>query len=309
MRPISRCVALGAAVVLVVASGNLVRAHETPGERCAAHKLAAAAKKIAGLTGCDARALRDSKPVDPRCVSRVQNEFTTSWMKIEAATEKIPPKGVGCVTTDDVVTIENKVDAHRVDLQQVLDDVPPNVFSKCAAAKIKAAGKKGACKIDCNEKAIGANPLSFDKPICLARCTESFAKAFSSAEKIRPSPHNGTCFTTGDAAAVEAKVDAFVADVVAELPTTPAAADAPNITEVDPNHGKVGDPITIFGDHLTGLGNAIDVTINGTALATPMGDTQSIGGNVAIGTPTGLGTLVVTTPAGHADTPFTVDAQ
>jgi len=81
--------------------------------------------------------------------------------------------------------------------------------NKCAGAKIKAAGKKAKCLLDLEAKAaetgIAADPTKVQK--CKSKLTSTFTKLEG----------KGGCATSGDAQAIEDKVDAFVADVAAEL--------------------------------------------------------------------------------------------
>src|SRR5689334_14243580 len=79
--------------------------------------------------------------------------------------------------------------------------------SKCTAAKLKAAGKKAACKLGVEAGAAGKNVAP--DPLKLGKCTSSFTAAFSKAE-ASTSP----CVApNGDTTAIENKVDAFVNDV------------------------------------------------------------------------------------------------
>jgi hypothetical protein len=90
--------------------------------------------------------------------------------------------------------------------------------NQCAGAKIKAVGKKAKCLLglEAKEAAKGVAP----DPAKVQKCQDKLVSAFTKAEA------KGGCTTTGDAAAIEAKVDAFVADVADELPsgvsTTPS---------------------------------------------------------------------------------------
>src|SRR5438552_5648835 len=93
---------------------------------------------------------------------------------------------------------------------------PEATAQRCAAAKIKEAGKKAHAKALCYAKAAAAGvPVS---QACLDKADAQFSLAFANAEeKARKS---GGCATTGDDAVIEDKVDAFVSDVVSELPAT-----------------------------------------------------------------------------------------
>jgi hypothetical protein len=74
----------------------------TDGQRCAAAKLRAAAKKAQGLLTCHASAVTKGMPVDAQCLAKVRTRFESKWAQIEA-------KG-GCATVGDVDTIEGHVD-------------------------------------------------------------------------------------------------------------------------------------------------------------------------------------------------------
>jgi cysteine-rich repeat protein len=80
---------------------------------------------------------------------------------------------------------------------------------KCAAAKMKAAGKKYAARANCYAKA-----LSKSVPVdtgCLQNAEDKFGDAFAKAEA------KGGCTTPGDAAAIEVKVDVCVADIAGDV--------------------------------------------------------------------------------------------
>lgn len=83
---------------------------------------------------------------------------------------------------------------------------------RCAAAKLKAASRKASGKLACYRRA-AARGVPVD-PACLARAEQKFAAAFAAAER-RPG-----CLTTGDAAMIEATVDAFVTTLASDLPGT-----------------------------------------------------------------------------------------
>jgi hypothetical protein len=74
--------------------------------------------------------------------------------------------------------------------------------NKCAGTKIKAACKKVSCKSGLEAKAASTGVAP--DPAKVAKCEASFSKSFAKAES------KGGCTTTGDAAAIEAKVDGLV---------------------------------------------------------------------------------------------------
>jgi hypothetical protein len=81
--------------------------------------------------------------------------------------------------------------------------------AKCAATKMKAAGKKAACLLDVQARsaARGAPPDAAKLAVCEQKMQDAFAKSES----------KGGCNTMGDASAIENKVDAFSSDVQNEL--------------------------------------------------------------------------------------------
>lgn len=84
---------------------------------------------------------------------------------------------------------------------------PPE--TRCTERKERAAARKAAGLLDCQAKTEPSPP----DPSCVAKVRQRFAEAWAKIEL------RGGCPTPGDVDAVEAKVDAFVADVVAELHT------------------------------------------------------------------------------------------
>jgi hypothetical protein len=83
---------------------------------------------------------------------------------------------------------------------------------RCAAAKIRAASRKASGKLACyRQAALRGVPV---EPSCLTRPEQKFAAAFAAAER-RPG-----CLTPGDAAMIEATVDAFVTTLASDLPGT-----------------------------------------------------------------------------------------
>lgn len=85
--------------------------------------------------------------------------------------------------------------------------------ARCAKLKRKAAGAKVADKLACNAAAVG-RPGGTPDPVCLAKAEQRFQGAFARAER------KGGCSTVGDTAAIEARVDACVADLVEQLPAS-----------------------------------------------------------------------------------------
>jgi hypothetical protein len=88
--------------------------------------------------------------------------------------------------------------------------------AKCTAAKIKCANGKATALLGCHNKAETKN-VAVD-PACVSKADTKFSlPAKGCMEKAEKDLVKSPCNTTGDAVSMEAKVDAFVLDVVTEL--------------------------------------------------------------------------------------------
>jgi hypothetical protein len=187
--------ALAVGVLAFVATGGVAQAQN----KCAGAKIKAACKKAQCILGLEAKSCSGGAPVDPAKLAKCISKYTSTFSKLEA-------KG-GCLTTGDVQDIEDKVDAFVADVDTELCTGGPG--GKCAATKIKAAGKKQCCLLGLEAKqASTGDPID---PAKAQKCRDKFAQAFAKADA------KGGCDTTGDAQDIEDKVDAFVADADTEL--------------------------------------------------------------------------------------------
>lgn len=96
----------------------------------------------------------------------------------------------------------------------------------CAIAKQKAAVKAFRDKLDCYHRA-----LKKGAPVdetCLTRADARLAGSFAKAEA------GGGCQTTGDAAAIEALVDMWLAELLAALPVAPITTTTTTSTTTTP---------------------------------------------------------------------------
>lgn len=200
------------ALALVGAIGGLTYAGPTAAQRCASSKIKAAAKKSACLLSLDARQAT-GVAVDPAkvqaCKNRLEDPAIGAFARAEA-------KG-GCLTTGDAAPMETKIDAFVDDIVTALNVGTPNA---CQAQKIQAAGKTARCLLLLDAKAATGGGLD---PARVQACQDKLsgpAGTFAKAEA------RGGCGTTGDAATIEMKVDAFVDDVVAEEPSASSCAMA-----------------------------------------------------------------------------------
>jgi hypothetical protein len=185
----------------------------TSGQLCASAKKKAAGKKAKCKEGCDSKAIKAALPFSNQavvdCNGKCTAKFSAKWDKTEA-------KG-GCATTGDKSAIEGKVDTLQSDLRTTLGSGGP---SKCTSSVYKEAGKKAACKLKCHAKAQkkGLPPSNPDVVACLNKCTAKFSDPVKG--KCPKAVAANDCINAVNCPAIEARVDLFVDDTVAELPTT-----------------------------------------------------------------------------------------
>lgn len=172
--------------------------------KCAAAKIKAAAKKASCLLALDSKVADKGVAADPTKVQKCKEAFGTAFDKLEA-------KG-DCITSGDASTIEAIVDAFTADVDAQLNAAGPPGANKCQAGKIKAAAAKTSCLLALKATAaVTGNILEPLDPAKLAKCLGKYATAFSKLED------KGGCVTSGDAAAIEGKIDAFVGSTTTAL--------------------------------------------------------------------------------------------
>jgi cysteine-rich repeat protein len=199
MANLARVVVFAVTVVAIMPASAAV-----PANTCAGAKLGATGVKCSAKVKCLSAAASHGTAADPACLSRAEDRFANAFAKAAS-------KG-GCATTGDAATIEAKVDAHVDDLRdEIWSDEPTE--NRCAAGKLGAAGKNCVCKLQCAAKAVRRG-VTVDA-VCMQRCEERFVSTFARREG------KGGCTTTGDAATIEIKVDAFVADAFTEIQPAP----------------------------------------------------------------------------------------
>src|SRR5262245_37359119 len=133
-------VTLGVAAVL----GSSAVAGGPPEPKCAGAKQKAVSKKEAGIATCESKnaAKPDASALDA-CKTKVEGKFTAAFTKADL-------KGA-CV--GDAAAVETQVDNC---VAAILASIPVAAGDeKCAAAKIKAAGKTASGKVACYSKVTG----------------------------------------------------------------------------------------------------------------------------------------------------------
>jgi hypothetical protein len=219
-----------AATAITLALVPPARAAGTAAQQCASAKIKAAGKKAACLLSLDALAA-GGRPVDP---TRVQKCKDTLGDPMHGVFARAETRG-GCLTAGDAPAVEATVDAFVDDVYAALNVGTPNA---CQVAKLKAAGKKASCLLGLRAKEAAGRGLDAGKVQACKDRMGGPAGAFAKAEA------RGPCGTTGDAGTIEAKVDAFVDDVVAAEPSvaTCAIAGCPAPVACDTGAGACWQP-------------------------------------------------------------------
>jgi hypothetical protein len=168
--------------------------------KCASKKIKAAAKTTAAQLKCDAKAFAKGEPIDAECLQKAQDKLTSSFAKLDANGD--------CPTTNDAAPVLAVIDAFVADVQSEL--APSGTVSRCTSRKFTVTGGKVVARSNCEGKAM-AKGNEVD-PECLAKAGEKLTERFLKAEGY------GDCLApTGDASAIEDKVDDLVTDFVTRL--------------------------------------------------------------------------------------------
>ena len=222
-------------IIVCVATLGVTSAHAA--NKCQGAKIKDAGKKASCLAGLQAKAEATSTTVDPLKAAKCDAKVSAAYAKLES-------KAGACVTSGDASAIESKVDTFINDLVSALATGGATT-AKCQAAKIKDAGKKAQCVTGLQAKVAAAggtiDPVKLGK--CQAKVSAAYAKLESKA---------GACATSGDAGAIEAKVDSFTNDVNTELnppPTTSTTTTTIPVTceDIVPGHAIAPNTYTLNG--------------------------------------------------------------
>jgi hypothetical protein len=192
-------------IALALAVPDLPRmghAAGTPAQVCAGAKLKATAKVAGARVVCHAKAAQKGIAADGACLTNTHTKLVDAFSKAEA-------KG-GCAIQGDAGTMDALLDSSMGAFVAALR--PVSDANRCAAAKLKATGKKSKTKLGCHAKAVKQGGTV--DPACLSKAEARFVAAFAKAEARPP------CLTTGDSVEVEDLVDDLVDGAVAGSPTT-----------------------------------------------------------------------------------------
>ncbi len=199
---VTRAVVMSLAGLFVAAS--VAGAAPTPARRCASSKLKSAGTTTAALLNCHASAAKRGEAPDGGCLAKAHAKLTTAYGKAEA-------KG-GCAGGA-AATVSGEIDDFVAAVATALAGGGTSDGQRCAAAKLKATGKKASGKLACHARATSKSEAV--DPGCLAKAEAKFTSSFASADA------RYACAAEGDAATIETgHVDPLVAEVVAAVPAT-----------------------------------------------------------------------------------------
>jgi hypothetical protein len=241
MRIFVRRAALGATALIAVLAFGATSARAQ--NKCLSGKTKCVNKKMSGLLKCHNKAEKKGLAVDPVCVQKAIAKFDGGTKGFEKSCfgklELKYPLVTGdppCVTFGDLGAQEAKVDAFVLDVVQELDPgYPTPILNKCSAGKKKCVLKKASGLLKCREKC-EKDPVKCGAVLtaCIDKViakfdggTKGFEKSCFGKLEIK---NDGPCQTFGDLGAMEAKVDAFVADVRAELESLGTVTPTPTVT-------------------------------------------------------------------------------
>jgi hypothetical protein len=161
---------------------------------CAGAKIRAATRAAACRVKLAGKEAASGQPVDQAKIDKCHGRLDATFARFEARGE--------CVTVGDTEAAISLVEALVSDLEEQLALGTPNA---CQGEKLRLASRKVYCKgsLEARQAQHGGDL----NPTRVERCEANFADGFADAEAA------GGCNTTGDAAAVEATVDAFLASV------------------------------------------------------------------------------------------------
>jgi sugar lactone lactonase YvrE len=208
--------------------------------KCSSKKKACVAKTLGGLFTCHLKAEKSGSALDQSCIDKVENGFDGGAVPAKGCFKKLENKqdpakpDTRCLTENDTASTEAKIDAFVLDVVQAVDPgFPTPILNVCSAGKKKCVSKKTKALLKCHVKA-EAKGVVLDS-VCVQKAKDKFDGGLdpskSCFEKLEAVPG---CLTENDTATVEAKVDAFIDDVVSSLDPgfatpTPAATATPII--------------------------------------------------------------------------------
>jgi hypothetical protein len=200
---------LAVAMLALIAVAAPVRAESVTVSRCAAAKVRCVMGYthvcgVAGVLGqfkCYQNATIRSRFVDQVCVNRTFDKITDCFRDAERRYDD-------CLTVNDVVAVQDKIEAFVTDAVQLMTPgFPYPQTNRCAAGKQQTVAEATAAKLGCYEDAFRRDPGLVD-PACYDKPEAQYDYQFAKLEG------NGGCLTSGDNDALELKLDTFVGEMI-----------------------------------------------------------------------------------------------
>lgn len=198
-----------AALTLTIASS--AQAQTVTVDRCAAAKMrcvmgythVCGVAGVLGLFKCHQTATLKGRFVDQVCMTRTVDEIVECFRNAERRNF--------CRTTGDVLAIQSQIEAFVTDaVRDVTPGFPYPIVNRCAAGKQQTIAEATAGKLGCFEDAARREPGLVDTT-CFTKAEGAYDSSWAKLE------NNGGCLTQGDSGPLEAKLEAFVADMVEAL--------------------------------------------------------------------------------------------
>lgn len=170
---------------------------------CGAAKIKVVARSAACLLGLEAKQAGKGVALDPVKAQGCRDKLGKVFGRLEH-------RG-GCITVGDALPITAKIDAFVADVASELAPTGPPNKNSCQGAKIKAASSAAACLLALDAKRAAKGQFLDPDPSKVDQCRSTLLSIFGKRES------KGTCATSGDAAAIQDKVGAFVTDLTSTL--------------------------------------------------------------------------------------------
>jgi sugar lactone lactonase YvrE len=242
--------------------------------KCSSKKKACVAKKVGGLFACHVKAEKSGAALDQSCIDKVVTSFDGGPVPTKGCFQKLENKqdsakpGTRCLTEDDRASAEAKIDAFVLDVVQAVDPgFPTPILNLCSAGKKKCVSKKTKALLKCHVKA-EAKGVVLDA-VCVQKAKDKFDGGLDPSkgcfEKLEALPG---CLTEDDTVAVEAKVDAFIDDIVSALDPG-FATPAPPATATPTATATATPPPTATATPTITPTPTVTETASATATATP----------------------------------------
>ena len=173
---------------------------------CMVGKVGCVSRKVTCLLGVEAEARRSGTVPDARKLQRCRDRFDGGANPAKGCFAKVDGK-LACPFNGDPPVHESAVDALVQDVVAALDPNPAADPNRCTAGKLKCVRDKIRCLLEARRRLYRRGSAS---PSWFQECRDRFDGGGNPARGcFARLERKGGCLTSGDAAALEARVDAF----------------------------------------------------------------------------------------------------